>query len=445
MGDTGGGPRKVCFMVMPFNVKPTLATGAPPEVDFDHLWTRVLQPTLQDLGFRPVRADQEWGPMIVKEMLERLVASDLVVADISIGNANVYYEIGIRHAAQNFGCVLISADWARPLFDIQQMRRITYPLSSKQVGDDEIAKIRAILTQAIPQAAYEASPLKSLLPSYPNVSQEDLEAFREDLKVLAELQTNAQIVRELPPEKRQQDLKNLVDGVLGQAQPSPSAVLEILYLLRDCERWDEVVAFVDKLPKPLDELEVIQEQRALAVSNAGQHERSVALLKKLIDRYGPTPERLGILGGRYKRLYRDQGQARYLDLAIDAYERGFRLNLNAYYCGSNLPRLLRERKAPGDEERARVVSFVVAEACEAARQANTADEWLNPVLLGLAFDNADVALATRCLDSVRREGHVAWKLETTLQDLQTTLAQIEDQGVRQQLTEIWQQLARLTQ
>jgi hypothetical protein len=40
---------------------------------------------------------------------------------------------------------------------------------------------------------------------------------------------------------------------------------------------------------------------------------------------------------------------------------------------------------------------------------------------------------------------VAWKLETTLQDLQTTLAQIEDQGVRQQLTEIWQQLARLTQ
>ncbi len=48
------------------------------------------------------------------------------MADISLGKANVYYEIGVRHAAQRYGCVLTSAEWARVLFDIAQMPRVVY-------------------------------------------------------------------------------------------------------------------------------------------------------------------------------------------------------------------------------------------------------------------------------------------------------------------------------
>jgi hypothetical protein len=86
-----------------------------------------LRPAIESLNYTPVRADQDLGGLIIPEMIERLAISDLVIADVSIPNPNVYYELGIRHACQRRGCVLIAAEWAKPLFDIQQMRQLRYP------------------------------------------------------------------------------------------------------------------------------------------------------------------------------------------------------------------------------------------------------------------------------------------------------------------------------
>ncbi|GCC46048.1 hypothetical protein chiPu_0029944, partial [Chiloscyllium punctatum] len=74
------------------------------------------------------------------------------------------------------------------------------------------------------------------------------------------------------------------------------------------------------------------------------------------------------------------------DQAIDCYERGMRLDFNAYYCSSNLPRLYRARAEKGDEDLAQdTVRFAIA-ACERARSLKLADEWLRPTLLAAAFD-----------------------------------------------------------
>ena len=108
--------KPICFMVMPFSTKPTPLgpdEAGPKQVDFDALWEKALCPAIEACGYEPVRADQDSGALIIVEMIQRLAMADLVVADISIGNANVYYEIGVRHAAQRYGCVLISANWAR--------------------------------------------------------------------------------------------------------------------------------------------------------------------------------------------------------------------------------------------------------------------------------------------------------------------------------------------
>ena len=75
-----------------------------------------------------MRADQDTGALIINQMLERLYFADLVLADMTIPNGNVYYEVGIRHAAQKKGCVLLAAEWSKPLFDIAQMRTIRYPM-----------------------------------------------------------------------------------------------------------------------------------------------------------------------------------------------------------------------------------------------------------------------------------------------------------------------------
>src|SRR4051794_19731966 len=122
-------PRPICFAIMPFRTKETAATPpAPAKVDFDALWEKALLPLIEQLGYQPVRADQDLGGMIIKEMLERLYFSDLVLADLTLPNGNVYYEVGIRHAAKKAGCVLIGADWSQQLFDLDQIRQAGYPL-----------------------------------------------------------------------------------------------------------------------------------------------------------------------------------------------------------------------------------------------------------------------------------------------------------------------------
>ena len=101
-------PDPIAFMVMPFGRKPVGRSEAdvPAEVDFDLLWFRVYRPVLADLGYRPVRADADMGSLIITEMIQRLVLGDIVVADLTLPNANVYYEVGVRQAARETGCIL---------------------------------------------------------------------------------------------------------------------------------------------------------------------------------------------------------------------------------------------------------------------------------------------------------------------------------------------------
>src|SRR2546421_1848774 len=138
----------ICFMIMPYRTKPVADRhdpGIPAEVDFDRLWEAALKPAIEAMGYEPVRADQDLGALIIQEMIERLAISDLVIADVTIANANVYYEIGIRHAAKQQGCVMIAADWAKPLFDIDQMRQLRYTLPATVIDDAAAANIQEVL------------------------------------------------------------------------------------------------------------------------------------------------------------------------------------------------------------------------------------------------------------------------------------------------------------
>jgi hypothetical protein len=107
-------------MIMPYGRKETQAEAGkgPAEIDFNSLWDRGYVPVIKALGYEPVRADHDTGALIISQMLERLYFADLVLADMTIANSNVYYEVGIRHATKEEGCVLLAADWSRQLFDV---------------------------------------------------------------------------------------------------------------------------------------------------------------------------------------------------------------------------------------------------------------------------------------------------------------------------------------
>jgi hypothetical protein len=273
--------------------------------------------------------------------------------------------------------------------------------------------------------------------------------MKDAMADLAAFQGQVGAIRALPLDQRMGRAKQLVDAYWKPTATQLTAIT-LLRMLRDSVNneadWTWLADFIEKLPPDVSGLEVAREIDALAVSKAGKPIDAIAKLQALIDLSGSTPERLGLLGGRYKQLFLEakaanqKSQKQHLNNAIDAYERGMELDLNDYYCSSNLSRLYRQRKSKGDDERARTVSALVVAACERAKKRGRADEWLRPTLLGAAFDAGDADKAEELAAEVDAEGAATWKLKTTMSDLESSVALVEDSGRRARLEAVLETL-----
>jgi hypothetical protein len=436
-------PRPSCFMIMPYGRKPTQAEpGHPAEIDFNALWDRGYVPVIKALGYEPVRADQDTGALIISQMLERLYFADLVLADMTIPNGNVYYEVGIRHAAKQKGCVLFAADWSKRLFDVAQMRTITYPLPEGDINEATAAAFQAAIKDNIQALAGGISPMYQSIPGYPSqVDPQAATTMRDQMADLAAFQTKIRAVRAALQSVRMQQAQALIasDGSPPSTYPVALALLLMLRdSVEDAADWNVMLDFIRGLPAEFASQPEVVELRAFAISQVGNDAQAIAELQTLIDTGGPTPERLGLLGGRYKRMSKsaaasDGERRQYLNKSIDAYERGMDLDLNQYYCSSNLPRLYRQRGGPTDEIRAETVLKLVIAACERAKRRNVGDEWLRPTLLGAAFDSRDPDKAEELAQEVMTEGATRWKLKTTMDSLEASVTQVKDEAARTRL------------
>lgn len=444
------GPRPVCFMVMPFRrrkVEGNVGEGAPGELDCDALWDRVFRPVIVDLGYVPIRADAETGAVIVKDMLERLAFAHLVLADVSLPNGNVYYEIGLRHVARQTGCVLLAASWSRQLFDIDQFRAVRYTLVDGLVPEEEAAGIRDHLKAAIPPMADATTPWHDIVVPQDGASAR---TFRDQSEAVSRFQARMRSARLSPKSARGALVRSIVADVEAASLTIPEVACELLILIRDEVGWSAVLDFVQGLPPASRRLPLVQEQELLAQAEAGQPLEAIGRLEVLIAERGDSAERQGLIGGRYKRLWRTARGARvaagestpsgderrYLNKAIEHYTRGMELDYNRYYCSCNLPALLRARARGDDAEKAAIIGHFVVAACERARTRGEHDEWLRPTLLGAAFQARDVAKANALADEVEEEGAAAWKLDSTLADLCFTVEQMDDSADRQALQAI---------
>jgi hypothetical protein len=82
------------FIIRPFGTKK--------EIDFDKVEAELINPALQKLKAEGrTTAEIRATGNIREDMFRLLLVADLVIADVSIHNANVFYELGIRHALRN--------------------------------------------------------------------------------------------------------------------------------------------------------------------------------------------------------------------------------------------------------------------------------------------------------------------------------------------------------
>lgn len=117
-----------------------------------HLVRKVLEPK-----YNVVRADQiDDEGLITNQIIEHLLEDDLVIADLTGLNPNVFYEIAVRHAARKPIVHLITQGQEIP-FDVANMRAVPYALHDPDVleeaQDDLGRKVRAI-----EESDFEAAP-----------------------------------------------------------------------------------------------------------------------------------------------------------------------------------------------------------------------------------------------------------------------------------------------
>ena len=99
-------------------------------IDFDAVYAELIGPAIEKADLEPLRASEEQaGGIIHKPMFERLILCDYAVADLTGANANVFYELGLRHGIKPASTVLIFADNGGALpFDVAPLRALPYRL-----------------------------------------------------------------------------------------------------------------------------------------------------------------------------------------------------------------------------------------------------------------------------------------------------------------------------
>ena len=433
--------RDFCFVVMPFARK-TDASGM--SIDFDAIYTGAIRPAIEAAGLDPIRADAEKvGGIIQKPMFERLVLCKYAVADLTTANANVFYELGVRHAVRPWSTVLLFAEGGRLPFDVADLRAFPYRLEADGTLSDAAAEaLRKGITERLVEAQEAAahapvkdSPLFQLLDGYPEVEipHDKTDVFREQVEYSQKLQARiteargegAEALRAL--EKELQPLDRKESGV----------VIDLFLSYRDAKAYDDMVRLVDDeengMPRVLATTTLVQEQLAFALNRRGDSERAEQVLRAIIDKRGPSSETNGLLG----RVYKDRWEAArkagktfqadgYRDQAIEAYVQGFEANWTDAYPGVNAVTLMemKDEVPPRQKDLIPVVAFAVERKIARGK----ADYWDYATLLELAVLAGDRKKAGDALRKAAARVRAGWEVETTARNLSLIYRRREERG-----------------
>lgn len=415
--------KPLCFVLMPFGKKPDAAGAV---IDFDAVYKDLIGPAIVDAGMEPLRADEEMtGGVIHKPMFERLILCEYAVADLTTANANVFYELGLRHAVRPWSTVLLFSKGGSQLpFDVAPLRAMPYQLGSDGIPVD-IGATKEALTKRLAEARRLAldkpaadSPIYQLVEDYPNISHEKTDLFREKVRYSAEIKEKLAIARGQGLEA----LRVIETELAPIAELESGVVIDLFLSYRSVKGWQEMVDLVQRMPRPLSLTVMVQEQLALALNRLERRDEAERVLTDLLEHRGPSSETYGILGRVYKDRWEEavknneQSRARgLLAKAIEAYLKGFETDWRDAFPGVNAVTLM-ELKEPPDPRREKLAT-VVAYAVERRIAASKPDYWDYATQLELAVLARDEQAALDALGNALASVREKWETETTLRNL----------------------------
>lgn len=393
--------RRVCFVVMGFGKKTDYETGR--TLDLDATYEAIIQPAVTDQGLRCIRADEIMHSGVIDmAMYEMLLRADLVIADISTGNVNAMYELGVRHALRPFSTVIMKEAEGKLHFDLNHVNTFEYKHLGEDIGAREAERAKRDLKAVISEVMEARKPDSPVYTFMPKLQQ---------------------------PRLTEEEYAELLDETEAAQERLSSYMRSGEQALKESRHQDAARAFAAASQMKPDEPYIVQ-KLALATYKSKQPSELDALITglRIIERLDPDrsndPETLGITGAMRKRLWLLTKDSVQLDAAIRFYGRGFEVRRD-YYNGENLAACYDYRaeiqtdsaEAQYDRMSARKVRNALleflAEAVAMPSFSERSDQrWIYATLANCSFALGRDEEANGYEEAFSAENPAAWEVET---------------------------------
>ncbi|MEG8016035.1 tetratricopeptide repeat-containing protein [Sphingomonas sp. 22R3R2A-7] len=304
--------RKLCFVVMGFGKKTDFESGR--TLDLDATYEAIVEPSASALDLRCIRADEIMHSGVIDTaMYEMLLRADLVIADISTGNVNAVYELGVRHALRPNSTIIMMESEGSLHFDLNHVATFKYEHMGQDIGSREAARAQRELTALIREvmvAERPDSPVYTFLPALqqPKLTEEEFAELVDETEAAQEQLSGYLNAGEAAGKADRYEIAAGEFAKAAEMKPDDPYIVQQLAL------W----TYKSALPSALDALMT-----------------GLRLIEPLRPDRSNDPETLGIAGAMRKRLWLLTSDRVQLDTAIRYYGRGFEVRRD-YYNGENL-------------------------------------------------------------------------------------------------------------
>lgn len=417
--------KPLCFIIMPFSKKQD-AEGN--EVDFDLVYKTLIKPAVEAADMEPIRADEETiNGIIHKPMYERLILCDYAIADLTTANANVFYELGIRHAVKPFSTITIFSTNTQLPFDVNFLRSMPYNYDTKKHLTKVDEDIKGLTTQLLNAKKEKStdSPIYQLVDGIAfqnSVAHEKTDIFRDKVNYNIDLKNRLAKARSGEEDTDKVKAVETIANSLKLENEETGVLVDVMLSYRAIGAYQNMVEFIKSMPTHVQQTVMVQEQLGFALNRLKEREEAIAVLEKVINENGPSSETYGIMGRVYKDLFEkalEDGNEfladAHLDKSLETYMEGFKADWRDAYPGVNAATLI-ELKGDGEkiEKLIPVVEFAVLRKLETKKP----DYWDYATLLELAVIENDETKAKENLKkalSTPIEGN--WMFNTTIKNL----------------------------
>ena len=242
----------ICFVVMPFGTRDVGGV----QVDFDHIYETVLKPAVDGARtpegevLQARRTDHDFfSGLITQDMFDYLEFSRLVLADITSLNANVFYELGIRHTLRESGTIIVRQPGVTLPFDIRMAKAFPYEYQPDESAEESRQLIRKVVAESLVEERLD-SPVQATMRFHRKRSQQT-----EALALAVENE-----VRQLDPWGAITRLRDLIK------RPDATAFdrMKLGLLLKEQGDWDEAIQLFTEVTVQLPEYAEAWRERGIA-------------------------------------------------------------------------------------------------------------------------------------------------------------------------------------